>query len=184
MSGIETRRDEIAKRYGGVLFDLAQEKKVLSSVLKEADLLRQSIQKDPHAWAQVVNPTLPLQTQRHIVESLAASLKFGHLMKRFLMVLCQNRRLSHLHSILDEFTVLTQLSEGIVEGVLETASELTKKEMDALQKSLKAQLGKDISLTQNIKENLVAGVVLRIGSMMIDASLGTRLNKLKTVMKG
>lgn len=184
MSDRETRRDEIAKRYGGVLFNLAQEMKTLPSVLKEAILLRQSIQAEPPAWSHVVNPTLPLQTQRHIVESLAASLKLRPLIKRFLMVLCQNRRLSHLNSILDEFMALTQSAEGVVVGVLESASELTKKEMEGLQKSLKVHLGKDISLTQIIKENLIAGVVLRIGSVMIDASLGTRLNNLKTAMKG
>ncbi|OJW51473.1 MAG: ATP synthase F1 subunit delta [Alphaproteobacteria bacterium 41-28] len=184
MSDIEARHDEVAKRYGGVLFNLAQENKTLKSVLKEVILLRQSIQKDPHGWSQVVNPTLSLQTQRLIVESLVASLKLGPLMKRFLIVLCHNRRLSHLNSTLDEFTTLTQSAEGIIEGVLETASELSKKEMDAFQKSLKNQLGKHISLTQVIKENLIAGVVLRIGSLMIDASIGTRLNKLKTAMKG
>ena len=184
MSDIEARHDEIAKRYGGVLFNLAQENKTLKAVLKEVALLRQSIQKDPKGWSHVVNPTLSLQTQRHIVESLVTSLKLGPLMKRFLMVLCHNHRLSHLKAILDEFTTLTQSAEGIVEGVLETASELSKKEIDALQKSLKNQLGKHVSLTQVIKKNLVAGVVLRIGSMMIDASLGTRLNKLKTAMKG
>jgi F-type H+-transporting ATPase subunit delta len=181
---VESRRDEIARRYGGVLFNLAQETKTLPSVLKEAMLLRKSIQADLHAWSYIVNPTLPLQTQRHIMESLITSLKLGHLMKQFLMVLCQNRRLAHLNSILDEFTALTQSASGIVEGVLETAYELSKKEMEELQKSLKVELGKDISLTQVIKENLIAGVVLRIGSMMIDASLGTRLNKLKMAMKG
>jgi F-type H+-transporting ATPase subunit delta len=184
VSNIEARHDEVAKRYGGALFNLAQENKTLKAVFKGVELLRHSIQKEPQAWSHVVNPTLSLQTQRHIVESLVTSLKLGPLMKRFLMVLCHNRRLSHLNSILGEFTTLTQSASGIVEGVLETASELSKKEMDALQKSLKDQLGKHISLTQVIKENLVAGVVLRIGSMMIDASLGTRLNKLKTAMKG
>lgn len=184
MSGIEARHDEVAKRYGGVLFNLAQENKTLKSVLKEVILLRRAVEKEPQAWSQVINPTLSFQTQRLIVESLVASLNLGSLMKRFLMVLCHNRRLSHLNAILDEFTTLTQSESGIVEGVLETASELSKKELDALQKSLKDQLGKHISLTQVIKENLVAGVVLRIDSMMIDASLGTQLNKLKTAMKG
>ncbi|HUX78930.1 MAG TPA: ATP synthase F1 subunit delta [Alphaproteobacteria bacterium] len=184
MSEVEARRDEIAQRYGSVLFDLAQEKKALSAVLKEANLLLHTIQQDPRAWSRLVNPTFSLHTQWNIVQTLAASLKLGSLMKRFLMVLCQNRRLSHLSSTLEELSFLAQSAEGIVKGTLETASELTQKELDKLQKSLKVQLGKEISLTQVIKENLVAGVVLRIGSTMIDASLETRLNKLRTAMKG
>ncbi len=184
MSHVETRRGEIAKRYGGVLFSLAQEQQTLPSVLKEAALLQHSLQKEPQAWSQVVNPTLPLQPQRHIVESLGVSLKLGSLMRRFLMVLCQNRRLSHLKPSLEEFSALTQWAEGTREGVLETASELTQKEMESLQQSLKSQLGKDISLRQEVKENLLAGVVLHLGSQMIDASLRTQLNKLRTAMKG
>jgi len=184
VSGIEVRRDKIAKRYGSVLFDLAQEKKDLKTVLKDANRLRKALQADPHGWAQVVSPAILPQTQRRIVEQLATSLKLGSLMSRFLVVLCQNYRLQHLNPMLEEFLAKTQSAEGIVEGVLETATELSKKEVEALQKSLKLQLKKEVSLHQEINPNLLAGVVLRIGSMMIDASIGTRLNKLRQAMEG
>jgi F-type H+-transporting ATPase subunit delta len=99
-------------------------------------------------------------------------------------MLCQNRRLQRLNVIFDEFTALTKAAEGIVEGVLETTTELSKNEIETLQKSLKLQLGKDVFLHQEIKESLLGGVVLRIGSMMIDASIGTQLTKLRLAMKG
>ncbi len=184
VSDLETRRDEIAKRYGGVLFNLAQENKTLKSILKEGVRLRQYLQEESRQWSYVVNPTVSLQTQRQIMESLVVSLKLGSLMKRFLMVLCQNRRLSSLKSILEEFMAQTQSASGIVEGTLETALKLTNEEMEELQKSLKRQLGKDVFLTQDVKESLLAGVVLRMDSMMVDASLKTRLNNLRNEMKG
>ncbi|MBS0272097.1 MAG: ATP synthase F1 subunit delta [Proteobacteria bacterium] len=184
MASLEIRRDEIAKRYGGVLFDLAQETKSLKSVLRDITRLEACLQNEPHAWAQVVSPILPLQTQTRIIESLTSSLKLGSLVQHFLIILCRNRRLQNLKLILEDFKIRIRDGEGIVEGVLETASQLSPKEMGDIQKSLKNQFDKEISLHQVVKENLIAGVVLRIGSMMIDASLRTRLNKLRCVMKG
>ena len=184
MSNLETRRDEIAKRYGGVLFDLAQENKALKIVLKDVNHLRQSLQGDPRGWAQVISPAILPKTQRHVIESLADSLKLGTLVNRFLMILCQNRRLQSLNHILEEFLAQTQAAEGIVEGVIETAAELSNKEIETLQKSLKLQIRKEVSLRQVIKSSLLGGVVLRIGSIMIDASIRTQLNKLRQVMEG
>lgn len=184
MSSVEAKRDEIAKRYGSVLFDLTQEKKDLEVVLKDVSRLRQSLKDDPRGWSQVVSPAILPQTQRHIIESLATSLKLGTLMKRFLSILCQNRRLQNLMPILDEFLIQARSAEGIMEGVLETATELSKKEIETLQKALKLQIKKEISLRQEIKTNLLGGAVLRIGSMMIDASIRTQLNKLQQVMEG
>lgn len=184
VSDTEPRRNEIAKRYGSVLFDLAQENKDLKTILKDVNRLQQCLQAEPREWAQVISPSLLPKTQRHVIESLATSLKLGSLMKRFLNILCQNRRLQNLNPILEEFLAQTQAAEGIVKGVLETAAELSKKEIETLQKSLELQVKKKVSLRQEIKPSLLGGVVLRIGSLMIDASIGTQLNKLRQVMEG
>lgn len=184
MSDVGTRQDEIAKRYGGVLFDLAQESKSKKAILKEVTLLHKSLKAWAHEWSWVMRPNVSVQTQLQIMEKIASSLKLGTLMKRFLVVLCQNRRLQNLQSVLNDFIMRSQLSEGMREGVIETASELSKNEIEALEKSLKIQLGKDITLHQVIKETLLAGVILKIGSIMIDASLGTQLHKIRFGMKG
>lgn len=184
MLGIKERPDKIAIRYGGVLFDLALKNNDLEAALKDLKRLRECTEKEPLDWLRVVSPSLPLHTQRKIIESLLSSLKLGKLMSRFLMILCQNRRLSHLNLILEDFLERTKREEGIVEGILETTRELPKKDIEALETSLKSQLGKTILLHQEIKEDLLGGVVLRMGSLMIDASTRTHLNKLKTAMKG
>lgn len=184
MASLEIRRDEVAKRYGGVLFDLTRDNKTPKLVLKDVMRLEACLQKEPQAWAQVVSPILPLQTQKRIIESVVSSLKLGSLMQRFLVILCQNRRLQSLKVILEDFKIRMQYADGVMEGVIETASKLSSKEIEDMQKSLKVQFGKEVSLTQVVKENLIAGVVLRMGSIMIDASLRTRLHKLRCVMKG
>ncbi|MBY0293458.1 MAG: ATP synthase F1 subunit delta [Alphaproteobacteria bacterium] len=184
MSAVETKRDEIAKRYGGVLFTLSQESQSLKAILKEATLLHQYLQEASFLWARLVSPVASLHIQQKVVESLTSSLKLGSLMRRFLMILCQNHRLQNLMSILDDFILRAQGAEGVIGGVLETAMTLSKKEIEDLQNSLTVQLGKEVSLRQDVKESLIAGVILHIGSQMIDASLGTQLSKLRQAMKG
>lgn len=181
---MKERPDKIAIRYGGVLFDLAHKDNGLKTVLKDLNRLRDCIEAEPLEWLRVVSPSLPLYTQHKIIKSLLSDLKLGKIMSYFLSVLCQNRRLAHLNLILEEFLERIKRAEGIMEGTLETATELSNKELETLQKSLTSHLGKNIHLHQEIKENLLGGVVLRMGSLMIDASTRTRLNKLKIAMKG
>jgi F-type H+-transporting ATPase subunit delta len=184
VSDIKDRPNKIARRYGGVLFELAHENKALKDVLQDLNLLRNCIEAEPVEWLRVASPSLPLYTQRKVMESLMHSLKLRKIMKDFLMVLCQNRRLPDVNPIFDEFLERVKRAEGIMDGVLETSLELSDKEMKDLHNSLTSQLGKKIHLHQEINENLLGGVVLRIGSLMIDRSTRTRLNKLKTAMKG
>lgn len=181
---MKTRPDKVARRYGSVLFDLAQENKELKNVSKDISRLRHCIDLEPREWVRLTSPSLPLYTQRRIIESLLSVLKLGTLMNHFVKVLCENRRLPHLKGILDEFMLCVQQSEGIMEGFLETAVALSSTEIEALQKSLTSQLGKNIHLHEEVKESLLGGVILRMGSLMIDGSMKTQLIKLKTVMKG
>lgn len=183
MSMGETKQDEVAERYGGVLFDLAQKEKASKTVSKQAALLLQCLSNEPQTWTQVVNPTVSAQSQYKILKGLKSALKWGPLMDSFLMILCLNRRLSHLESILNNYMTHTQLDKGILKGVLETAEKLPQKDITLLQKTLKLKLGKDIALQQELKKDILGGAILRIGSTMIDASLKTVLNKLRQTMK-
>jgi F-type H+-transporting ATPase subunit delta len=184
VANLEIKGYEVAKRYGSVLFDLAQENKKTKDILKEAALLQQCVAQEPRSWARVASPVLPPQIQRKIIEKLAKSLKLSPLMAHFLLVLCKNRRLQNLNLILDDFVIRSQVAEGLLKGVVETSLELTKAQQQDLEKNLEKHLGKKVSLTQVIKEDLIAGVVLHLGSLMIDASIGMRLNKLRHEMKG
>lgn len=181
MSVVESRQNEIAKRYGGVLFSLAQENKVLKDVLTDVTRLHQCLLQEPLEWGRVVSPTTPLKIQRHLTEKLAVSLKLGKLTAQFLKVVCHNHRLENLVFMLENFKIRCRKD---IEGIVETATELSQQKIEHLQSALKQQLGQDVSLRQTIKENLFGGVVLRIGTLMIDASLKTTLNKLHHVMKG
>jgi F-type H+-transporting ATPase subunit delta len=184
VSELAEKSHKIAKRYGGVLFELAQKNKVVDDVLQDINRLRLCVESESQDWLRVASPALPVYTQRKVVERLSEVLRLGTLMTHFLMVLCQNRRLPDLNFILNAFFDRVKQAEGIIDGILETPLTLTDKEIKDLQKSLSAKLGDTVHLNQKINEKLLGGVVLRIGSLMIDGSVRTNLNKLKMIMKG
>ena len=86
--------------------------------------------------------------------------------------------------ILNNFAKRAQFSKGVVEGFVETPIELTKSQLNDLGKALKSYTGKEIVLMQKTQDDLLAGVVLKIGSIMIDGSLRTKLVKIRQGMKG
>ncbi len=178
------KQTEIGKRYGIVLFNLARENKEIESVLKEVQKLYDCLTPILPEWKQAINPTVPLANQQKIVEKISETLQLGKLMSKFLNITCRNHRLSSLVFILKEFMAKYKENAGILEGTLETASELSKKEIEKLQERLGQHMCKKIILHQNIKENLLGGVVLRLGSLMIDASLKTQFVHLRQVMEG
>lgn len=184
VSEIKRRPDKIAIRYGGVLFDLAHQDDLVKTVTQDLTTLRTSIDAEPQDWLRVISPSLPLYTQRKIMERLCTSLKFNGLTRHFLLTLCHNRRLPHLDLIFEEFLERKKSAEGIVEGTVESAFAISDNEMRDLEKSLSAQFGKTIHLHQETKENLLGGLVLRLGSLMIDGTTKTQLNKLEKAMKG
>lgn len=184
MPTLEVKRDEIARRYGNVLLSLAEDKKSVATLQEDVQRLYSEIMKAPAVWAQGVSPIIPLKTQRGIVDKLSSSLKLGVLLSSFLKVICQHRRLKNLTSILEEFIVQSQIAEGVVKGVVETAVELPEKKVKELQQTLKKMLNKDVVLHQDVKESLLGGVIVRIGSVMIDSSMQTQLKKLQSSMKG
>ena len=184
MSKKNPPQNGIATRYGGVLFGLAQENNALKNVLTEVTRLHQCLIAEPREWSRVVSPTTPLRIQQQVVEKLATSLKLGNLMTDFLKVVCQNHRLQDLVFILENFMVRHKAAGGVVEGVVETATGLSQKDIKALHAILKQHLNKDVDLHQEVKESILGGIALRIGSLMIDASVKTQLNKLRQAMKG
>ncbi len=179
-----TKQNEIAKRYGGVLFDLAQENKALNEISKEAHRLTTCLLQEPREWAFVASPVIPLKAQSQVIQKMAVSLKLGKLMINFLKIVCHNHRLQDVLFILEDFTARCKAATGVVDGTVNTAVELPPQTIKRLSEALKQRLGKDVILHQSVDKTLLGGLIIRIGSFMIDASFKTQLNKLRHVLKG
>jgi F-type H+-transporting ATPase subunit delta len=180
----QTTQDEISKRYGGVLFELAQETKQLGKITQEIEIVKKQIGSQTQDWQTLTNPTIPVKVQLAVMTKWIEKLKLSPLMTHFIFVVTRNYRLKNLFNILGMTQERVHEAEGRIQGTIETAVKLSKSELEAIQKVLKAQLKKDIHMREDINEDLLGGTILRIGSIMVDASLKTQLNKLQQVMKG
>lgn len=184
MSQQETSHAEIAERYASVLLECAQEQKGLPKVLRDAKRLQACLDKEERGWTFLASPVVLLTDQARVVERLVKDLKLDKLVAQFLRVVLHHHRLPSLPFILKAFLEKGKALTGAVEGVIETPTPLSPQTVKAFQKIAERYTGKEVALKPTLNQALLGGVVMRVGTFMIDASLKTRLNKLRKVMKG
>jgi F-type H+-transporting ATPase subunit delta len=98
--------------------------------------------------------------------------------------MAKNRRLAGLADTIKGYQTLVAISKGEVEAVVTSAEKLTDKHVAALKAALKATTGRDVQLTTRVDKSILGGLIVRIGSRMMDNSLKTKLQNLKIAMKG
>lgn len=174
----------IAGRYAVALFDLAEEGGLLeaaeSDLAKVAALLEQS----DEFSGLVGSPLLSRAQQAAVLETVADQLELSVLTRKFLGVLAANRRLANLAQTIAAFQKLLAHQRGEVTAEVYSAQPLSDAQSEALKASLKAGVGRDVTFDKHVDESLLGGLVVRIGSRMVDSSLKTKLQNLKVSMKG
>lgn len=171
-------------RYAVALFELAVAEKALDSVAKDLNSLVRMV-KESHDFVDFINnPVLDQKTLQKTVFALVKKGKFHSLTRNFLGALVENRRLGQIDKIAASFARIVADYRGEVSAEITSAEKLTKAQETALQKRLKASLGRDITFDVEVDETLLGGLKVRVGSRVIDSSLKTKLNNLTLRMKG
>jgi F-type H+-transporting ATPase subunit delta len=116
---------------------------------------------------------------------VAEKAALGPLTVNFLKLVARNRRLFVLQDMIKNFRLLAARHRGEVTADVTSAHPLTDAQLTSLKDTLRASIGgKDIQVNSRVDPNLLGGLIVKVGSRMIDSSLRTRLNNLKTAMKG
>ena len=171
-------------RYATALFELARDAKALDSVAKSLDAVKAALADSADFKALTTSPLIARADARKAVTASAKALKLDATTANFLGVLADNRRLGELPAILRAFRTLLANHRGETTADVTSAHPLDKGQQDALRQQLKTRLGRDVSIDLNVDPSLLGGLVVRIGSQMIDSSIRTRLNTLANAMKG
>lgn len=171
-------------RYATALFALAGEAKTLDAVESDAAKLRAALLESADFRALVASPRLSRSAQSAALAALAAHLDLSEIMRKTLGALAANRRLPKLAAMLDSFERLLAAHRGELSAVVTSAYALTDKQTESLRKALKSAMAQDVSLDCRTDSALLGGLVVQIGSRMIDSSIRTKLNSLSTAMKG
>ena len=174
----------LSGRYATALFELARESNALSQVEASLNLVRQALDESADFNALTASPLVGRGAAASAVAGVAAHLQLDATTTKFLGVLADNRRLGKLSQIITAFRALAASHRGETTAQVVSAHPLTTDQVDALKAQLRTRIGRDVSVDLSVDPSLLGGLVVKIGSQMIDSSIKTRLNSLANAMKG
>ncbi len=174
----------VARRYANALFELAKEQKAVPATAKALDSWSKAIAESPDLNRFLVSPVFKSEDQMAAIEALAAKGEFSGLALNFVKLMCANRRLAVLPDAITAFQAMVAEANGEVVAEVTSAEKLSPAQMKDLTAALNARVGKDVQLVTSIDQTLLGGLTVKIGSILIDNSLKTKLQNLKVSMKG
>ena len=173
----------IAQRYATAVFELAKEDKKLAAVEKDLDALEEALETSPDFAAMITSPVYSRAELTGAVTALARKMKLSAAMTGVLGVMGEKRRLFVLPHFIKALRAAIAEDKGEVTADVTAAKAMTKAQQDKLAKALKAAVGKDVKINVAVDESLIGGLVVKVGSKMIDSSIRSRLNALQNSMK-
>lgn len=171
-------------RYATALFDLARNAKAIDAVEASLTTVRGALDHSADFKTLTTSPLIARGAAVKAVLATADSLGVDATTRSFLGVLAENRRLGDLPAIIRAFRQLAANHRGETNAEVVSAHPLTDDQVDALKQQLRTRVGREVSVDLSVDPTLLGGLVVRIGSQMIDSSIRTRLNALASAMRG
>jgi F-type H+-transporting ATPase subunit delta len=173
----------VAGRYATALFELAVEAKAIDKVATELSQVDKMIDESEDLTRLVRSPVFSAEEQVRAMGAILEKAGITGITENFVKLTAKNRRLFALPGMIEGFRKLVARHRGEVSAEVTSAHELSDDQVAELSAALKASLGKDVQLSRRVDAGLLGGLVVRVGSRMIDTSLRTKLNSLKIAMK-
>ncbi|MBC7954153.1 MAG: F0F1 ATP synthase subunit delta [Rhodospirillaceae bacterium] len=174
----------IAERYATALFELAESQGVLDQVAGDLKTLKAMIRDSADLRRLLDSPVLTRTESGKAIAALAEAAKFSGLTVNFLGLVAQNRRLFSLLGVIEAYLGRLAAKRGELSAHVATAVPLSPAQLDALVSNLKTAFGGDVAVDVAVDPALLGGMVVKVGSRMVDSSLKTKLQHLKLAMKG
>jgi F-type H+-transporting ATPase subunit delta len=174
----------LAGRYASALFDLARDQGALDAVGGDLQTVKRMLAESPELRRLVRSPILSREDQARALEALADRAGFYQLTRQFLGFLAQKRRLFALPQIIDAYAAMLALHKGEVAAEVVSAVPLTDEQLAAVRDQLARAVGQKVNVAAAVDPDLLGGLVVRVGSRMLDASLRTKLHQLELAMRG
>jgi F-type H+-transporting ATPase subunit delta len=173
----------VAERYAGALFDLARESNSVESIEHALDKFLGLLRDSDDLRRFVLSPMFSTADQEQGLSAILKPIGITGLARDFLLLLAKNRRLFAVENVIKAYKSLCAKARGEVEAEVISAVPLTNAQTQDLTDTLRQKLGKTPRLTATVDPKLLGGLIVRVGSQMIDTSLRTKLKNLEKVMK-
>lgn len=174
----------VARRYATALADVVTARGEAQEVQKELRDWAEMMQSNEQLLEVFRNPTIPYEQKRKVLNTLIARTRVRPTTANFLQVLLQNQRLAELNEVNKRFAQLLDERSGVVSAQVTTARPVPQSSQDSLRAKLAALTGKSVRLSFTTDEELIGGIVTRIGSTIYDGSVRNQLQQVKERMIG
>ncbi|HEX3430581.1 MAG TPA: F0F1 ATP synthase subunit delta [Rhizomicrobium sp.] len=184
MAEHESHGGGVAERYATALFELASEERAVEAVSRDFTGLRTLLTQSPELTRLVKAPVFSAEQQKLGMDAVLRRMEASPLTVRFVLTVAAKRRLSTLDQIIDAYERRIAEQKGEISAEVSAARALHDPETAELKRVLKEKLGRETRLSTRVDPSLLGGLVVKVGSRMIDSSLRTKLEGLRAVMRG
>jgi F-type H+-transporting ATPase subunit delta len=183
VAGEEPIVSGMAGRYATALFDLARDTRAIDAVKADLERFDALVAASADLKRLVRSPVFSAEEQLQALSAVLERAGIGGLAAKFLKLVTTNRRLFAVRDMVRGYRELVALHKGEATAEVTVAEKLKDDHVAALKSALKAVSGKDVELDIKIDPAIIGGLVVKLGSRMVDASLRTRLNAMRQAMK-
>jgi len=173
----------IAARYATAVFDLAKEAGKLPAIEKDIEALQQAIASSADFRELITSPVISRDQQSGAIAAIARKMALNGITASTLGLMADKRRLFVLPQLASAIMTLIAEDRGEVTAEVTSARKLNKTQETKLADALKKAVGKDVNIKASVDEKLIGGLVVKVGSRMIDSSIASKLSNLQNAMK-
>ena len=173
----------VSGRYATALFELAEESGDLDGVSGQLDTLSDAIASSADLRTLIASPLYAREDQERAMAAVCKAAEIGAPTANLVALMARNRRLFALPDVIRGFRTLLARKRGILTAEVRAARPLNDSQTSALADTLRSSTGSDIVLDVTVDETLIGGLVVKVGSKMIDTSIRSKLDRLQTAMK-
>ena len=173
----------IAARYATAVFELAKDASDLKNLESNVEDLGAALDASAELRDVISSPVYSRDDQANVITAVATKMKLMPIVSNTLALMASKRRLFVLPALVAQLRALIAEEKGEVTAEVISAKAMTKTQTDKLAKAIKSRIGKDVKIDATVDESLIGGLVVKVGSQMIDTSIRSKLSSLSNVMK-
>ena len=174
--------DTSANRYSLALYELAQEDGSLNEIEKNSIFLKKNLFSNQDFNTLIKNPTIKKEQLQSTLKEISKNLELNELLTKFLIFLVSKRRFFFVDKIINNFIEICSSKRGEMKAELTSAKELSENEINSLKEELTKNFSSKIKLNYKYDPSLIGGLIVQVGSTMIDTSIKNKLQKIEKQM--
>ena len=182
MSSKSIFTNSTSRSYALALYELVKENSELTKAEEAIKSLKQLLNESSDFKEMILSPTVAKENKQNVIFEIANKNSFSETLKNFLGYLTIKNRLFFLEKIIDSFLNLVSINKGELKASLVSSKKLSKEEKEKIENELSKDFKSKLNINYKYDPNLIGGLTIQVGSVMVDTSIKTKLKKLEKNM--